>query len=186
MRRVLPIAFVMLLGATVAFAGVGRVGAFGDAAGTTCVITQPPAGGTFYVYLVHIETDGVFGASFWAPKPACLNASHLADINAFPVVVGTTQTGYGVGYGTCKTEPFLVCSILFTSLGPSSDCCVYYILPDPNIGPNADYEFSNCDFETVLGGGKAGVVNQTAACSCEDIPTEDSSWGKIKALYSQE
>lgn len=186
MRRVLPLVLVILLGATVAFAGVGRVGVYGDNTGANCAITQPGAGNIFYVYLVHVETDGVTGAQFYAPKPACLNASWIADVNAYPVVLGDTQTGYAVGYGSCKTGEFLICSLLYTSLGTSPNCCVYYVLPDPRLGPSANYEFSNCLFETIIGAGKAGVVNQTGECSCAAIPTEESNWGKIKALYSQE
>jgi hypothetical protein len=150
---------------------VGSVGVFADNIGSNCNIVPPAAGQTFRVHLVHIESEGVTGAQFYAPKPFCLNASWVADINAYPVVLGDTQTGYAVGYGSCKTGNFLICSMEYLSLGPSPDCCFYDVLPDPRLGPDADFEFSTCVFETVLGAGRAGIVNSTSACPCErDCP----------------
>jgi hypothetical protein len=185
MRRVLPIAFVILLSASVAFAaGLGRLGIFGDTGGASCAITQP-ASGLFQIHLVHIETDGSTGFQFKAPKPDCVNATYLNDINVFPVVVGNTQTGIAVAYPECKVGSFLICSMQFLSLGATPPCCLYYILPDPNTIP-VDYYVSDCDYNVLPGSVKGGVVTQTADCDCESIPNEDTSWGQIKALYSAE
>lgn len=182
MSRVLPIVVVILLSASVALAaGLGRLGVFGDTGGASCAITQPPSG-LFQVHFVHIECEGATGFQFSAPKPACLNATYLNDINVFPVVLGNTQTGVAIAYGSCKTGNFLVSSAQFFSGGTSPECCLYYLFPDPNLDP-PQYAVSDCDFIVHVGDVKGGVVNQTGACSCEAIGTEDSSWGKIKALY---
>ena len=184
MRRVLPMCLVLLLGASVAFAQVGRVGVFGDPAGASCVFTEVAAPAMTQVYLVHIEATETTGSQFSAPKPACLNATYLFDNNVFQVVLGNTQTGIAIGYGECKSGTFHICTMNFMSAGTSPDCCIYYVLPDPTL-PSEEYEFVDCQFNVVPGGGKAGVVTQTAACDCVTIPNEQSSWGKIKSLYSE-
>ncbi len=184
MRPVLLVTFVLLLCASVVFAQVGRIGIFGDTQGQNCVYNPSAPFTTFLVYLVHIDAVGVTASQFIAPKPPCLNALWLNDSEVFPVVIGTTQTSKSIAYGSCKSGTFHICTMNFLSQGANPDCCVFYVLPDPQL-PSGLYEFSDCDFIVHNGGGKAGVANQTGACSCEAIPVEDSSWGQIKALYSE-
>ncbi len=145
--------------------GVGRIGVFSDTQGTNCNITQSAPFTLFQVYLVHIEATGVTASQFIAPKPPCLNAIWLNDSDVFPVVVGTTQTSKSIGYGSCKSGNFLICTMNFLSQGASPNCCAYDVLPDPLL-PSGQYEFSDCDFVVHNGGGKAGVVNANADCPC--------------------
>jgi hypothetical protein len=178
---------VILLSASVAFAsGLGRLGIFGDVTGSNCNIVQP-ASGLFSIYLVHVECDGATGFQFSAPKPACLNALYLNDTPAFSVVVGNTQTGIAIGYPSCLSGSFLVCTVGFLVSGTTDPCCVYYVMPDPRLTP-PDYNVTDCDYNVFSGEVKAGVVNQSGdpSCTCEAIGTEESNWGKIKALYSGE
>jgi hypothetical protein len=190
MTRVLPIVLVIsviMLSAGVAAAeGLGRLGVFGDTGGIDCGIT-PPASGLFQIHLVHIGSDGATAFQFSSPPPSCLNATYLNDIPAFSVVLGNTQTGIAIAYGACLTGDFLVCSMQFLSLGTSPECCKYVILKDPREDPPA-YYVADCEFNTLPGNVKAGVINKTAACQCDDpwVPAEESNWGKIKALYSGE
>lgn len=186
MRSVLLMVLVLAVSAGLADAQVnpaaGRIGIFNDAGASNCVFTQPGAGNLFQVYIVHVEnTLGITGVTFQAVKPACLNALWLNDTNVFSVVIGNTQTGYNVGYGACRTGNVHICTMNFLSQGASPTCCVYYVLDEPNI-PGPYYEFSDCDFNLVYGGAKAGMTNP-GTCTCESIPTQDSSWGQIKALY---
>ena len=188
MKRLLAIVCVVLFGASVAFAQTGYIGVFGDTEGTSCALAQPGATVKFQLHLVHIGSGGITGVQFVAPKPACLNATWDRDVHVYDTFIGDTQTGLALVYGgDCPAGNFLICSMEFTSQGTTPDCCVYYVLPDP-LAASGKYEFADCGYEviTVREGAKAGVVNQTPACSCAAIPAEDSNWGRIKAMYSGE
>jgi hypothetical protein len=187
MRSVLLLILVLALSAGVASAQVnpaaGRIGIFGDATASSCVFTTSETS-TFNVYVVHVENSlGIGGVEFWAPKPDCLNAEWLADINIFGFVLGNTQTGYTTGYGICATGTTHVCTMRFLGNGPTSECCVYYVYDHP-AQPSPYYEFSDCNLNLVYGGAKAGMANPNSSCTCESIPVQDTSWGAIKALYS--
>jgi hypothetical protein len=181
---------VLVLGATVVFAqDGGRIGLFADQAGTNCAIVDA-APGLLPVYVVHIMTGGATACQYAAPKPPCFTATYLADTNVFGVTVGNSQTGVSIGYGLCKNAPILLQTISFLAAGTSSTCCIYPVACDPLSTTGAcalgKLDVVDCSENFVLAAGQSGVVNSTVDCTCTMIvPERDSSWGQIKALYSE-
>jgi hypothetical protein len=183
MKRVLIITFVMVLGATLALAQPGRVALFGDPGGTTCAISSGT--GLVSVYVFHIGTQGATGCQYSAPKPDCVNGSWLADTNVFPVTLGNSQIGVSIGYGVCRQEPIHVQTISLFVTVATPPCCIYPVLPDPSADPPGIY-MVDCDENLLNPAGQSGVVNETNDCLCADIiPVRETSWGHIKALYTE-
>jgi hypothetical protein len=184
MKRLLLLTFVMMLGATLAFAQPGRVALYGDAGAVSCGI--PSGTGLIPVYVFHIGTSAATGCQYSAPKPVCMTGgSWLADTNPFPVTIGSSQTGVSIGYGTCRAEPILVQTIQYFVAAATPPCCIYEVLPDPTADPPGLY-MVDCSENLFSPVGQSGVINEQAACLCADIiPVQESSWGQIKALYTE-
>jgi hypothetical protein len=181
MKRVVFLAIATLFVASLAFAQAGSIGIFGDPAGTNCNLAAMTQGlGAYYV--VHTNTPGAVGCEYSAPKPACMTlAQYLSDTNAFPVTIGNSQTGVSVGYGVCRQAPILVQTISYFILGPNPMCCRYYVLPHPiNGGPN----MVDCADNLLIATGGQGIVNSDPTCHC-DVPVQDTTWGQVKALYTE-
>jgi hypothetical protein len=194
MRRLLLIAFVLVLGATMALAQElpgGRVGIFGSNGGDVedCAITDS-APGLLTVYVLHVgATGGVTACQYIAAKPECMTATYLSDTNPFPVTIGNSQIGVSIGYGTCRSNVVVVQQISYFASGTTPACCVYPIKCDPygvDACTSGLIDIVDCNFDAALAKGQSGVVNPTGACACVDIvPTEESSWGRVKALYGE-
>jgi hypothetical protein len=173
-----------MLGATLAFAQAGRIGLFSDIAGTNCAITDA-APGLLPVYAVHIGTSGATACEFSAPKPTCFTASYLSDTAVFGVSLGTSPVGVSIGYGVCKTVDTHVLTINFFAQGTTLPCCIYPVGPHTLTGATTP-QMVDCEEALINAAGQSGVVNSNLSCTCPMIiPAQDSSWGKIKALYSE-
>jgi hypothetical protein len=179
--------FVLMLGASLALAQETRIGIFKDNAGTICAVVDSAAG-LLPVYVVQIGATGATGAQYKATKPACMTATYLSDTNPFGVVIGNSQTGTAVAYGSCLAGDIHVQTINFFASGTTPVCCIYPLSCDPAAG-NPDCTLgtmTDCNFVKSTIVLQSGVVNSTAACTCAMIvPAQESSWGQIKALYGE-
>ena len=120
MKRLLSVSCLLLVFSSVqVFAQAGAICIFSDNAGTTCSFTDNTAE-LMHFYVVQTDAAGATAVEFAAPIPGCMNgASWLADGNAFPVVLGNSQTGAAVAYGACLSGPIHIMTIsAFTSLIP--------------------------------------------------------------------
>jgi len=164
----------------------GMLGIYSDAMGTDCnIVATTPS--LKPVYVVHTRTDGATACQFSAPKPACwTNAVYLSDTNAFAVNVGNSQTGAAVGYGTCRTNVTNVMTInYFIQTAPTQFCCPYPVLPDPN-SPSGRIDIVDCGSNLVYSWGATAIVNPNATCMCSlpSVAAEETTWGRVKALYA--
>ena len=162
----------------------GAIDLFGDTMGLNELIydVQP---GLLSVYVVHTgkPIGGAAACQFSAPKPACFTGIYLSDSNPFPVTIGTSQTGVSIGYGSCRQYPVHVQTITFFSQGTTGDCCLYPVLPDPN-EPGGQVVVVDCNQQLVPVTGGATVVNLTHR-ACWTVSAEETSWGKVKSLYTE-
>jgi hypothetical protein len=55
------------------------------------------------------------------------------------------------------------------------------VLPDPATGL---IEMVDCTATKLPASGLTNTVNSDATCDCNTIPTEESTWGAVKSLYS--
>jgi len=179
MKKTLLLTGVLMLIASMAFAQAGSIGLYGDTGGTNCFLNDKTPGLTPY-YVVHTGTAGAAASEFAAPKPACLLAMYLSDGGVFPVTVGTSQVGVSIGYGSCRVAPIHVLTINYFTQGMTAACCIYPVLPHPVNGGPWMVDCSQVQFPV---GTLKGVVNGNDTCTCAMVPTEDTTWGGVKALY---
>ena len=181
MRKTLLLTLVLVLGATMAFAQNGSIGVFADNTGTSCSL---PGSGTVSYYFVHVNAIGATASQWAAPKPACLTGTRLADIPVFAVNFGTSEAGITVGYGTCSVGTFHILTALY-SVTSAENCCYFSVIPDPNL-ESGKIEIPECapDFNMSYGTSGQGIINSGLTCDC-NVPTEDTTWGQVKALYTE-
>jgi hypothetical protein len=181
MKKALLLTLVLMVSASMAFAQGGSVGIFADTGGTNCNLSDMLPGLCPY-YVVHVYHAGAAASQFSAPKPACFLGIWLSDTAVFPVTIGSSQAGVAIGYGTCQAAPTHVLTINMFCQGLTGPCCRYPVLADPNV-PSGQIEVVLCDNSLVYGTGGEGIVNSNATCNC-DVPVQDSTWGKVKSLYT--
>ena len=122
MRKVLLIAFAMLLSASVASATpAGALQPFQTQAGVQCNLSDLGAFPffNFSVYVIHYGvsgdgvTTGVGGSEWWAPFPSCMGST-IWGADSDPTggsyaIFGNSQDaagGVSIGYGACLTGLF--------------------------------------------------------------------------------
>ena len=192
MRRLLLMTFVLMVGATVALAADlpgGRIGIFSDNGGTNCAVTDN-ATALLPIYVVHTITTGATACQYKATKPSCLTASLVGESSPFGVVDGNSQIGVSVGDGSCRVGTILVQTLSYFASGTTPTCCLYEITCAPLSETQACalgyVDIVNCSEQLAYAKPQIGVINPDATCLCVDIvPAQESSWGKIKALYSE-
>ena len=107
MERLILVGLCLAVWSSVAWAQVPTVGIFTDSLGIDCNLIDS-APGLLDAHVVVIGMPGVSGVQFAAPKPACFTGTWLADTAAFPVTIGSSQTGVSIGLGTCLPSPVRV------------------------------------------------------------------------------
>jgi hypothetical protein len=178
--KILLLTLVLMLGATTAFAQAGTIGIFKDPGGLNCELTTPA--GLIPYYVVHVSTSGATACQYSAPKPACFAAMWLSDTSMFPVTIGNSQTGVSIGYGSCRVAPIHVQTINYFATGTTPHCCHYGVLPDPNAVPPGIY-MVDCDEHLLNPSGMRSVIHAAPECRCGGTPAEETTWGRVKALY---
>ena len=171
--------FLMAL-TSLAFAQAGSIGVFADPQGMECNLRDRISGYSYY-YLVHLKTGGATGCSFRAPKPACSTGDFLFDEEVFPMTSGTSQSGVWVGYDGCYTGTIHVLTMVFFTYGSSESCCYWPVLGRLPLHPILALD---CFDQPMFPSGGQGIVQSRAKCNC-NVPTEDTTWGRVKALYSE-
>jgi hypothetical protein len=190
MRKILLSVVILVLTASMAFAQDHRVGIFADSGGASCAVNDAAAG-LLAFYILEINAPGSTGCEYSAPLPSCYTssgASFLSDTQVFSVNIGNSQTGISTAFGACLVGDIHVLTINTFAQGATGPCCVYPLLPQPINGLN--YTDCGSPFPTKfqLDGGQSGLINPvTPGCECADIiPTESTTWGSVKAMWSNE
>jgi len=183
MNKVLLLTFVLMLGATMAFAQAGSIGIYSDETGTNCNLTATP--GLVFYYFLHVNTTGARVSAWAAPVPTCFPAVYLGYFTEDPFwfCLGDPETGIAISYGgECTVGTFVILKAIYNVLEPATDCCLWSVGPHPRFGR---IEGSDCDFNLILPTGGQGIINSNPTCPCGAVPTEDTTWGQVKALYSE-
>ena len=181
MKKALLTILVLMFGATVVFGQNGTIGIFGDSEGIGCGLPGDP--GLLYVYFVHVWAVGATGSQWAAPAPECVTAVRLADVPVFSVNLGNTADGITIGYGTCKTGTFHIMTALY-SVTSASPCCWWFVVADPNLSSGM-IEIPDCQFNLTYGIGGLAIINPSPPMCICSVPTEDTTWGQVKVLYSE-
>jgi hypothetical protein len=165
------------------------LGFFTDEDASSCEITNVTGEVITIHMLLYGDATTANTVSFYASTPACWDAIWLGDeINDDYLPMGTTHGQYGVSitFRGCRDLPLRLGSMSFWATG-SSACCTYdaYRLPLGNV----DYiEVINCGSISVPAGYESVVINPDESCGCAPsavVSTEETTWGRVKALYSR-
>jgi hypothetical protein len=139
----------------------------------------PAGGGVDSAYVVAKDFNCfVTGIEYSINYPTSM--TWLSDYATPPVTLGTTPTGIseGFGYPVNGYVPFIVAKILF--LWNCDGCTVendpLIVAPHPLTGFVRATDYPRFDFVYAIG---------MTSLVCATVPTEESSWGRIKSLYGE-
>lgn len=164
-----------------ALAVTGQLELFADSHATSCALADAPGLISVFVFQTAGEASTAVGW-FAAPKPACWNATWIADNVSNATKVGGSQTAISVGFGICRPLPAFVLEILFISAGATPPCCEYSLTVPQ--GKTLAYLVCDTFWEQPLTIGRKVTINPDASCPCMlPVATEASTWGRVKSLY---
>ena len=176
--------FLIVLSLTVssAAAGVGYLGVYSDAEGTSCQLTDV-GNALVTTYVVHrffIPNDQATGSRFAIEGPTNATWQFLAYQSAF-TTVGSALTDISVSYGTCISTTTNIGTVLWFSVVPVPFPCGFVSLKAAStVGTML---ISDCSFTELIPISSYPLyVNPTPTCNCWGA-TEPATWGKVKALY---
>jgi hypothetical protein len=183
MKKALLLTFCILGLASLAFAQAGNLDITADAAGTDCNLVSDM--GELRCYVVHRNvTTGVAGSNFKVEQSNSGLEIDTAKIPSGCLSIGDPDVGIAITYASCMTNlPIWVLRLDY--IGDFSPCDRLTIVGDPTAQPPGIF-VTDCAtpipnlYEITTGG--TAYIDSDGSCDC-NVPSEDTSWGQIKALY---
>jgi len=176
---------VVVLVVCVGICAADTIGLYSESYYSSCNIVDN-AVGLLSIRVVHISPGGATASAFSAPMPSCMTGVTWYQDRPPWEVIGSTQTGIEIGYGSCKTGVIQLMSIWFFSHGTSDPCCLYPLLPHPAPWAEGKVQVVDCNFNMVPAVGLVSTINGNETCPCGyPVPVEETTWGQVKALYSE-
>jgi hypothetical protein len=179
-----------------------RLEFYGDEALSSCELAMTTPG-IVKVHMLVTGTGNLAFIQFKAPKTACMgSAVWITDAWQQPPMRaydGNTQGTVGQGVDVifeCHPLPVYIGSIWYSISEPAQSCCRYEPLPGSRHGEITFPGYmtiglwSHCaevphpDLTQAPMSGKGIVINPNETCVCSGpLPTQQSTWGSVKALY---
>ena len=181
-KRVMLLFVVCIASASMAFAQAGSIGVYPDVAASSCNIVEGTPG-LLNVYVVQTMAAST-GVEFRAALPACWSgASALSWTANWGVNIGSAHLdGASTTYGSCENGTILVGTIgVFSQTPGVGTCCDYPVTPHALSGNLVSV---SCSFVAEPLNPVTTKVNADATCPCDVLPVEHSTWGGVKAIYS--
>lgn len=200
MKRSIAVCALVLAAIPLTARAEGRYVLYADEDRSSCTLVDREAG----IVKVHMFAEGIRNlivTEFAAPIPDCWEgAVWIEDVVAHELWLVSTQDEVGLsvfvgtpGKGNCwnsiAPDPVYIGYISIQTQGLAKPCCVYPILP----GASAD---GPQPAAAVCGGPdgvqavpvvtQSAVINGDETCACgslQTLPVEETSWGRVKALY---
>jgi hypothetical protein len=177
---------ILLVVPAAAMAQHGVIGLFADETATSCEMVDNGQG-ILDIYVMHTLVAGSTASEFMVQPSAGFTAMHIGDTTPY-LYIGNSQTGISVAYGECLTAPIHIMTITYLFDGTSSACGYLEVVADPNAVPVPGIYMTDCVLPVPNKfspqGGKL-FVNGDGSCPCmSPVPTEESTWGQIKAMYN--
>lgn len=118
----------------------------------------------------------VAGAEFKIDYPGVV--MWMSDAGTPPVTIGNTSTGISMGFGLPVNgfTPFVICQVNVLWLTPG---CPQQNIPVPVVQHPYTFYLGGTDFPDY---NLVPAVGMTSLI-CPSVPTEDTTWGGVKALY---
>ncbi|MEE9269296.1 MAG: hypothetical protein V3V49_03460 [Candidatus Krumholzibacteria bacterium] len=136
------------------------------------------APGILTVYVVHDNAlqPNHTSVMFMVNGGGGFTGTWLDETSQHPVVVGSSPSGITIAYGTCLTAPHHVLTTRYVLFGTSATNSYLQVLGHPDV-PGHQILVSLCVGMTATVAGGTLTVNRSV------VPTEATTWGRIKALY---
>ncbi len=196
MKRILFLS-LLLLSLVACQASANLIGLFADMDGTLCSADFALYANTDVRVIAHLTTitAGITAAEFRIDGVGVTAGNAIVSaVWQTPLVIGDALTPQGVALAW--TEPylpgegtsfiFLGTYQFFTIAGgwPTADSvwCIAETIPDEGAG-DPKLVLVDDSFEEIPADGWCFIAHCTSGCLCTTIPTEESSWGQIKAMY---
>jgi hypothetical protein len=169
----------------------GKVGWYEDQIAFDCDLDIQPGIQGIELWLVHDDIVNIDGILFKSPIPDCVDWGFatmdklINPATSLPfLTLGGADWQWSWAYQHCATGALVLAQFQGFTMSPV-DCCPFPVLPAEFFG----YKCSPCGEASV--DWNLGVVAYLdsyghAACPCETPPVanEESTWGSIKALYT--
>lgn len=189
MKKALLLTVAIVCVASMAFAQPGYLGVYADPGGTNCAGNDLP-NGFLPVYVIHQATAGATASQFGVQSAFPAGLVYLGETSPYATVIGTTwmhDEGLGgtVAYGGCIGSPNLVKTINLLTLGFSPPCSSLCAVIDP-AALTGTIEVVSCANFKLIGAGTCMWIHADPTCAnCQPpIATEETNWGRVKALYN--
>ncbi|MEE9268772.1 MAG: hypothetical protein V3V49_00765 [Candidatus Krumholzibacteria bacterium] len=180
MKRLLFAACIVVALPVVALAQTGQIGLFADPGGNGCTVTDNSPG-PITVYVVLTDHGGAGACDFMVqPGPGFLG-SWVSDTWIFATTQGTSDKGISIIFGSCEPTPTHVLTINYVGAGTSSPCSSIDVVGNTNVTPPSP-SITSCVGSKNPVPVRSVVVNPDVTCNCI-VPVEETTWGRIKALY---
>ncbi len=180
MRLMLLIAVPLLIITVPLAAPADEIGLFVDSNYEECTLVDSGTG-LVSVYVVHSPSNGSTASQFMLEAGSGVSMTYMGETSPYSVIIGDTQSGISIGYGSCKYTDILVSTVSYYSAGGSSQCSAIKIAVDPS-APSGTIEAINCSFSRLEAIGSRLVINSDGSCACGPS-SENTNWGKIKDIY---
>jgi hypothetical protein len=186
MKRTLVLAMAALCVAGLAWgqSNVGTIGVFTDDVAGSCDIADEPALVT--AHILHVGAVAANTSTFMLRQDPGVEMLFVSATLKNGLMLGDVRTGVTVTYTPCRTSfPFELFELNYLGSGTSTACGKIEIVGAPvPFSHSGNIEIIDCSYQIfeVLEGGHA-LVNVAGDCGCQNIPTEETTWGKVKSLY---
>ena len=169
---------------------VYRIELAADNTMSSCAIVGDGSG-LISVHMFMIGTEATTGVQFAAYIPSCwAGVTWLGDVLSEPwLTLGTTQDagGLSIAFTVCRPLPIYLGAINFFGVA-SGTCCEFPVTRPMTLSTKypawATVLGVDCSFEGYPGTGGRVLVNANESCPCEQpLAVEESTWGRVKALY---
>lgn len=163
----------------------GNISVFADPSGGSCFLFDE-APRVFSVYVLHTNMsnpNGLIASRFKLVQSGGFQATYTAESITFNHV-GSITTGIAIAYDGCKMGSVVLATVTYTGFGNSEACSYLDIVADPAFGGDTAVA-QDCVFDLFPAPSHGRfLVNPMDECQpwCL-VPAQESSWGKIKALY---
>ncbi len=175
----LVVGLSMIFTASLAFGQAGNIMLWTDPGHTMC---DTPAAGFLFWYLTFEGHNGATAVQFAIDTHG--NFVKVADSWAFQLVIGASDTGVAIAFGSCLASPINLGNVIYNGLGTAAPCSTVDIVPDPG-ALSGTLEMVDCAQNTLIPGASHLTVASDGSCQCGvTVPVEETNWGQIKALYN--
>ena len=191
MKKLLLIVLCLLIcaGSSYGRYSPGSIMLFSDSLGTNCDLYDTSEQiQKIYVFHMYCSNPGATGSEWRVIQSGGATLTHLQDHYIIEpimyIYINNSQIGISVAYLHCAPCPNPILSISYWGFGTSAECSYLHVVENPIVS-HTGLNVTDCTEPSpvvhhALGGSL--VINPTAACLC-DVPVEETSWGRIKALY---